>query len=286
MPGTHGKSAIAGICGGLSEVVLKEVASHSGCWAKTSLPMREGTRAATTRERWQQIHDLLDKGVGLLDITRKLNLGLNTIKRYARMDQPERLIRAPAYRPTLVDPYREHLRQRRADNPAVPVTRLLTEIKARGYRGSANLLVRYLNQGRAEGDRPPISPRGLTRLILTRPTNLTEAQQQMRDELTCACPDMIELTDAVRGFAELLKPSEGNEKRLREWITAVRGYDLPYLHVFTRGLDKDATAVTAGLTLPYSNSSTEGHINRIKMLKRQMYGRANLDLLRKRILLT
>ena len=248
---------------GLAEAALKEVASHSACWAKTSLPAREGTRAATTRERWQQIHHLLDKGVGLLDITRRLNLGLNTVKRYTRMDQPERLIRAPAYRPTLVDPYREHLRRRRADDPAIPVTRLLAEIKARGYRGSANLLVRYLNQGRADGDRPPISPRGLTGLILTQPDNLTASQRQIRDTLVCACPEMIELTDAVREFAELLNPREGNENRLQDWITTVRGYDLPYLHALTRGLEKDRHAVTAGLTLPHSNGPTEGHVNRI-----------------------
>lgn len=66
----------------------------------------------------------------------------------------------------------------------------------------------------------------------------------------------------------------------------MRAADLPYLHAFTRGLDKDAAAVAAGLSLPYSNGPTEGHVNRIKMIKRQMYGRANLDLLRKRVLLT
>ncbi|GAA5116803.1 hypothetical protein GCM10025762_32460 [Haloechinothrix salitolerans] len=75
---------------------------------------------------------------------------------------------------------------------------------------------------------------------------------------------MIELTDAVRGFADLLTPCEGNAKRLQEWITTVRSFDLPYLHAFTRGLDKDTPAITAGLTLPYSNGPTEGHVNRIK----------------------
>ena len=270
---------------GLGDAALKEVATHSGCWAKATLPIREGTRAATTRERWQHVHDLLDRGVGLGECARRLNLSLNTVKRYARIAQPERLVRAPAYRPTLVDPYREHLRQRRAEDPAVPVTRLLAEITALGYRGSANLLVRYINQGRVENDRPPISPRGLTGLILTRDDNLSDTQRRLRDELTTACPEMIELTDAVRRFAELLIPCEGNEERLQEWITTVRSFDLPYLHAFTRGLDKDTLAITAGLTLPYSNGPTEGHVNRIKMLKRQMYGRAGLDLLRKRVLL-
>lgn len=66
----------------------------------------------------------------------------------------------------------------------------------------------------------------------------------------------------------------------------MRRFDLPYLHSFTRGLEKAATAVIAGLTQPYSSGPTEGHVNRIKMIKRRMYGRAGLDLLRKRVLLT
>ena len=115
----------------LAEAVLKEVAAHSACWAKAGPPPREGTRAATTRERWQQVHDLLDKGVGLLESARRLNLGLNTVKRYARIGEPERLVRAPQYRPTLVDPYRDHLRRRREADPAVPVLRLFDELKAK-----------------------------------------------------------------------------------------------------------------------------------------------------------
>jgi hypothetical protein len=106
-----------------------------------------------------------------------LNLSLNTVKRYARIAQPERLVRAAAYRPTLVDPYRDHLRQRRNADPAVAVTTLLAEIKALGYSGSANLLVRYINKGRVDGDRPPISPHGLTGLILTRPEHLLDTQR-------------------------------------------------------------------------------------------------------------
>jgi transposase len=60
----------------------------------------------------------------------------------------------------------------------------------------------------------------------------------------------------------------------------------PELCSFITGLRRDQDAVTAGLTLPWSSGVVEGHINRIKMLKRQMYGRANPDLLRRRILLT
>ncbi|MFJ2782432.1 hypothetical protein ACIO5D_38460, partial [Kitasatospora sp. NPDC087315] len=97
----------------LCEAVLKEVRAHSACWAAVNPPRPEGVRAATTRERWHQVHDLLGKGVGLLECARRPNLALNTVKRYARAPEPEGLRRAPQYRPTLVDPYRDHLRTRR-----------------------------------------------------------------------------------------------------------------------------------------------------------------------------
>ncbi|MEV0314857.1 transposase [Nonomuraea fuscirosea] len=74
--------------------------------------------------------------------------------------------------------------------------------------------------------------------------------------------------------------------RLDDWINEVRAGDLPHLRSFAEGLLIDHDAVVAGLTLPYSNGPTEGVVNKIKLLKRQMYGRAGLALLRKRILLT
>ncbi|OQD51765.1 hypothetical protein BM536_038085 [Streptomyces phaeoluteigriseus] len=105
-------------------------------------------------------------------LTRRLQLALNTVKRYAGADRPERMLRVPKYRASLVDPYREHLRERRAEDPAVPVKHLFEEIKDQGFTGCLNLLHKYINQGRADADRSHISPRRLARMILARPDNL------------------------------------------------------------------------------------------------------------------
>ena len=64
---------------GLGEAARKEVAAHSACWARGT-PLQEGKRAATTQERWQQVHELRARNVGLLDCARRLNLSLNTVK--------------------------------------------------------------------------------------------------------------------------------------------------------------------------------------------------------------
>ena len=268
----------------LGEAARREVLAHSCCWAK-GMPMQEGKRAETTRERWRQVRDLRDKGIGLIECSRRLGLTLNTVKRYDRASEPERMQRVPKYKPTLVDPYRDHLRERRAEEPAVAVRQLLREIRELGYPGSSNLLVRYINQGRLDGDRPHLSPRRATRLLLTRPDRLTGGQQETLTRIEDACPEMTALATAIRVFAGLLTPDPGNAHHLQEWIATVRAADLPHVHAFTRGLDLDIKAATAALTMPFHNGRTEGVNTKTKLIKRQMYGRAGFALLRHRILL-
>jgi len=270
----------------LAEAVRKEVAAHAACWAGLGPPIREGRRASTTRERWKQVHELLDHGAGLLECSRRLNLGLNTVKRYARHDEPDKMVTAPQYRPTLVDPYREHLRARRAQDPAAPLAALLREIKEQGYTGSANLLARYICQGRVEADHATLSAKSVARLLLTNPDHLRKDQCDLHDKLADACSEMTALAELVAAFANLLTPEASNTVKLSDWINRVRAADLPFLNSFTTGLQRDRAAVEAAFTMPYHNGRTEGVNGLIKLLKRQTYGRASFPLLRHRILLS
>ncbi len=79
----------------LCDKVQLEVRAHAGCWATINPPRPGGVREQTTLERWNKIHDLIGHGVGLLDCSRRLNLALNTVKRYARMPEPQALRIAP-----------------------------------------------------------------------------------------------------------------------------------------------------------------------------------------------
>ncbi|MFD7342300.1 ISL3 family transposase [Streptomyces violascens] len=270
----------------LCEAALSEIKAHSSCWAAVlDAPIYDGPRAQNTLERWHQVHGLLDQGVGLLECARRLQLALNTVKRYARADRPERMLRVPKYRASLVDPYREYLQKRRAEEPSVPVKHLFEEIKALGFTGCLNLLHKYINQGRADADRSHISPRRLARMLLTRPDSLKPKQHELLAKLTTACPEMTQLAAGIRDFAPLLAPHADNADALTRWITQVRAADLPHLHAFTRGLDRDLDAVIAGLTLPYSNGPTEGVNTKTKRIARQIHGRAGFTLLRHRVLL-
>ncbi|WP_229920909.1 transposase [Streptomyces avidinii] len=82
------------------------------------------------------------------------------------------------------------------------------------------------------------------------------------------------------------RPSpSGQGQRLPEWLHAVRNDNLPGLHILAAGIDRDRDAVIAGLTPPWSSGVVEGHVNRIKMFKRQMFGRVGFLRLRRRVLL-
>jgi hypothetical protein len=214
---------------GLGGAVEKTVIAHNSCWRAGSCgstrPIDERTRA-----RHAAVHALLGQGVGLLECARRLGWALNTVKRYARAATAEHLARPARYGRTLVDPYRDHLRRRLATEPDVAVTQLLAEIRELGYTGSANLLMRYLNQGRAATERAVPAPRRLVSWIMTRPADLPEPDRAHLDQLLGACPHLIILAKHVRAFASLLTDRRGAE--LEGWMCAVEASDLPALHGF------------------------------------------------------
>ncbi len=97
------------------------------------------------------------------------------------------------------------------------------------------------------------------------------------------CPELRTAAELVRSFAAMMTQRHGH--RLSAWLTQAEQADLPGINRFVNGVTADLEAVTAGLSLPHSSGPVEGNVKRIKMLKRQMYGRADFDLLRKRVLL-
>ncbi len=265
---------------GLAAAVEKCVVAHAACWNTTPRPAGSAL-AARTRERFASVHALLNQGVGLMECARRLGWALNTVKRYARAQTVQDLLRPPRYGTSLVDAHRDLVRRRLAEE--TPVTRILAEIREQGYTGSANLLVRYINQGRADPERIAPSPRRLVSWLMTRPTDLPEHIRRHLDELIADCPEMTTLAVRVREFAGILTQRRGQD--LAGWITQTRLDALPGFDSYLNGLVKDRDATVAGLTLPYSNGPAEGVNTKVKLLKRQTYGRASFALLRKRILL-
>ena len=283
---TRCSAATAGTCGiCLAEAAAKEVAAHSACWAEGA-PLQEGKRAETTLERWQQVHDLRSQGVGLLDCSRRLGLALNTVKRYDRADEPERLRRAAQYRPTTRRPLpRLPAQTPHTRNPGSRCSSCCGRSASAATRAAPTCWSATSTRDAPTPSGRTSRPARPTQILLTRPDNLPDEQRETAGRLSAACPEMKALASLIGNFAAMLDPDPANEDKLLQWIADARAADLPHLHSFTRGLDLDIKAATAALTLPHHNGRTEGVNNKTKMIKRQMFGRAGFDLLRHRILL-
>jgi len=250
---------------------------------------RTDRTAVRTRTRHAQVHKMLAHGRSARVIAAELGLSRNTVRRFARAADPEELLVADGTgrRPSILDCYEPYLRER-WNSGATNATLLWREIRARGYRGGYSRVRDYLapfRQAAAMPAPPPRPPkaRKVASWIMTRPGALSAEDQASLDAILAASPELATFTEHVRAFATLMTERRGRD--LEQWMTAAAASGEPALQSFVTGLCADQDAVTAGLTLPWSSGSVEGHINRIKMLKRQMYGRANPDLLRRRVLL-
>lgn len=126
--------------------------------------------------------------------------------------------------------------------------------------------------------RPP-SVRQVTGWLTRHPAALNEQERADLKEVLARCPELDTAVGHIRDFGEILTSRKG--ARLPEWITLVDTSQLPGLTGFALHLLRDLDAVTAGLTLEWSSGSVEGAVNRIKKIKRQLYGRAGFHLLRK-----
>ncbi|MGW3360959.1 ISL3 family transposase [Streptomyces bungoensis] len=250
-------------------------------------PWPTGHRFADrTRARHAAVHALLEAGHSLRSVQRQLGMAWHTVKRFADAAKPEDLFTGQwQNRTSVLDDYKPYLDDRWNEG-FTNAWKLWEEIVPLGYKGSYQRVRAYLHKKRTSPRpvtaRPP-SPRTVSGWILSRPEALTEPEQLQLKTVRAQCPELDALTRHVRSFATMLTDRRG--QLLPVWLDAVRQDDLPSLHTLAAGIDRDIDAVTAGLTLPWSSGAVEGHVNRIKMLKRQMYGRAGFGLLRKRVLL-
>ena len=165
-------------------------------------------------------------------------------------------------------------------------TRLFLEIQARGYRGSRQVVRKHLaalRAGTAEPVRDDVpSPRKITSWIMRPRETLTDSHNERLLQVRLACPDITRACDLARAFADLVRHQRGY--LLLEWIRQAEQDAPKPMKGFAGFLRQDLDAVTAGLTLPWSSGVVEGHVNRVKTLKRAMYGRASFELLRARVL--
>jgi transposase len=255
---------------------------------------REARRQAK-RERRQRVLDLKVEGWAIRSIARHLRMSLKTVVR---------ILRTPAKPhgnlgrrgPSLVAAYREEIEAWLAAGHS-NTAELFRLLKAKGCVASYDAVRRYANRrlgssgkpGRRSSANPP------------KPT-APEAPSSHKLSFQFACPKEAKaggepsFLDTVRGrlpaldaalavageFAGMIRRTATTT--LTDWLAKARGSGVPELVRFASGLESDAAAGSAALTEPWSNGPVEGQVNRLRAIKRAMYGRAGLDLLRARVL--
>jgi transposase len=119
-------------------------------------------------------------------------------------------------------------------------------------------------------------------LFLRRPEELDADEQDTLALLRLLHAEVDQVYELVQQFVQMVRTRTGEQ--LDGWLERVKASQIRELQGFVAGVERDKAAVVAGLTLPYSNGQTQGQVNKLKSLKRQMYGRATFEVLRKRVL--
>ena len=168
------------------------------------------------------------------------------------------------------------------------MARIHRDLITKGYKGSYES-VRHLIISLRPGDRhapvhseAPISSRQATWLFLRRPEDLKAKEQDQVIKLRQLHPEVDRAYELVQQFAQMLRTRQA--EHLESWLEEVAKSPLTPLRAFVAGITQDQAAVQAGLSSPWSQGQTEGQITRLKLIKRQGYGRAKFDLLRRRVL--
>jgi transposase len=268
----------------LSDAQSKPPAKRKPKEAELSQAKREERLA-----RYQHVVALRKQGFSHTAIANQVGMGHATVSRWLSSDTfPEQ---RPRPRKMALDPYLPFLRKR-WEAGCHNIAQLYRELVDRGYTHSYHSvheqLVRLLPEGKKNAAKggdlspTPLSSRQATFLFLRRPEELKADEQASLTMLQHLHPEVDLAYDLVQQFARMLRTRTGG--RLDNWLEQVRASQIRELQAFATGIERDKAAVVAGLTLPQNNGMVEGHVNKLKLIKRMMYGRARLPLLRQRVL--
>jgi transposase len=267
----------------------------------TPAQQRAGQRQARRQALHQQVWALHHQGWTAPAIAQQVGLGLRTVQRDLRSTTFAGRKRRSDRGDSVLNPYKPYL-LKRWNAGCYNAMRLLRDLRQRGYAGGYGVVAAYARRWRqAQGLPPghrrarqplpavaepacqPLTPRRATWLVLRRETKRTAAEAQQLTHLRAQQADIAETIDLAQDFTSLVRQRQ--PERLDPWLQRAATSAVDAVRRFATGLYEDYEAVKAGVTLPWNSGPVEGHINRLKMLKRQMFGRARLDLLRCRFLL-
>jgi transposase len=232
--------------------------------------------------RYEEVRRLGQTGASHAAIGRQLGLDHRTVRKFLRADIFPEAQRSP--RPGIVDPYADYLDQR-LEQGCRNISQLWRELREQGFTGQFNIVRRWLRCRR--GYHPAsaaAAPRKAAPHISVRQTvwhilKDTASAQGYLEQIYEASPEVYAAAKLAKEFFRLVR--QRDLAALTPWFEAAK---TTALAGFASHLTRDRAAVEAALKLPWSQGQVEGHVHRLKLIKRQMYGRAGFDLLRLRVL--
>lgn len=266
-------------CPNLRDAV--EVDSDLNRHEQLSVQRRDARKA-----RYDAVHAASKEGLNISQIARRLSLTHKTVRRFLSAQEfPER---APRKRRSALDPFHEYLRKRWAEG-CHNASQLCRELRQQGYAGQRSRVKEYLHPWRSQST-PPRHPHKrrlpnlkLVAFWLSKPTQVRSAEEQRWTRAVTADNVQIAQAEALAlQFRELLQARD--PARLDAWLHTAETSCIPEMKTFANGVYRDYNAVRAGIQHSWSNGPVEGQVHRLKLLKRQMYGRAGFHLLRIRVL--
>ncbi len=254
----------------------------------TQADRRKSERQERRQAHYEAAAKLHRKGTPIRRIARQLGMTRKTVRRWLRAGEAVPYRRAPGR--SVLDRHLDHVERRWAEGcrNAAELWRGLRE--ERGFKGGYDVVRRWVARRRAAQAAGGLPTHGLpswcvpsarraARLLTTDLAALSGTDQRFVRALVALSPDIRLSADLANAFARLVR--ERDAGALDPWLDKARATGL---QGFAGGLAQDIDAVRAALSLPWSNGPAEGQVNRLKTIKRQMYGRAKFDLLRSRVL--
>jgi transposase len=275
------------------------------------IELQKQARRAKRSARYEDVRTLSGQGVSIREIARRLKLSRETIRRFLRAEEfPEIASGRRGQRGSILNQYKPYIFQRWQQGCRNSV-QLYDEIKTRGYSGSTSLLRNFLaslrkqhvEAGSAEvltldaatqtiaiPDSLPPKPCVARRMSSTRAAflfvshreKLDEKQRKYIEQIRKAHPDLEMAYQLGQGFVMML--AERRDTDLHSWLTQAEHSGLPEFKKMAKGIRLDYVAVKAAFSSEWSQGQVEAQVNCLKLQKRIVFGRANFDLLRLRVL--
>lgn len=261
---------------------------------RASEAQRQGRRARR-KSRYEEVLKLHQQGANQVTIAALTGLHRETVRRYLNAPGFPEIVRSG--KRSKLDPYKVYVQERLAAGQR-NVKHLVAELRERGYRQGATIVYEYVRRLREQPQwqqavkdakkrshlvsGQPLSAREAAWLFVCNPRKLRFAQAVKLDDVRRSGGDLETAYQLAQDFRVMVTSRQ--ESVLNRWLMEAQRSGIAELRSFAAGILRDFDAVRFALTLVYSNGQTEGQVNKLKNIKRQMYGRADFDLLRQRVL--